>query len=139
MGTFHAQIELINSIDLHDAKKKIIGEEEIKRVQVSSLVDTGAMMLCINENIQEILQIPVDDETRKVQMANGEIIECIVVSPVELRFKNRDTTCRALVLPGDSEVLLGATPLQELDVLIDPYRRELIVHPERKDVAMVRI
>ena len=138
MGVIQAEIELINGADLYSAHKNLIGEEEIKRIQVSSLVDTGAVMLCINENIQEVLQIPVVG-SRKAQLANGQIIDCKVVSPVELRFKNRETTCRAMVLPGNSEVLLGAIPLEGLDVLIDPNRRELIVHPERPDIAMTII
>lgn len=109
MGLVYAEIELINGEDLALKRKHIIGEDEVKRMTVSALVDTGSYMLCINENIQEQLQLPVV-EKRKAQLANGEIVQCDVVAPVELRFKNRATTCRAMVLPGDGEVLLGAIP-----------------------------
>jgi clan AA aspartic protease len=95
-------------------------------------------MLCINENIQEQLQFPVVDK-RKAQLANNEIVECDVVAPVELRFKNRSTTCRAMVLPGNSEVLLGAIPLEDMDVLIHPQRQELIVHPDHPYFAQMKI
>ncbi len=138
MGFVHAEIELINEGDLVLARRHFIGEEEIKRIKVTALVDTGAYMLCINENIQEILQLSVVG-SRKAQLANGDIIDCLIVSPVELRFKNRQTTCRAMVLPGNSEVLLGSIPLEDLDVLIDSKRQELIVHPERPDMAMTII
>jgi clan AA aspartic protease len=138
MGLVYAEIELINGGDLEMARRNIIGEEEVKRMTVSALVDTGSYMLCINENIQEQLQLPVV-EKRKAQLANGEIVQCDVVAPVELRFKNRATTCRAMVLPGDSEVLLGAIPLEDMDVLIHPLRQELIVNPDHPYFAQMKL
>ena len=138
MGSVYAEIELINGGDLEMSKRNIIGEEEIKRMHVTALVDTGSYMLAINENIQEQLQLRVV-ETKKAQMADGSIIECEVVAPVELRFKNRATTCRAIVLPGSNEVLLGAIPLEDMDVLIDPRRQELIVNPDHPYFAQVKL
>lgn len=41
--------------------------------------------------------------------------------------------------PGDSEPLLGAIPLEEMDVVIDPQREELIVNPLHPDAATFRI
>lgn len=138
MGLVYAEIELINGGDLEMARRNIIGQEEVKRMRVNALVDIGSYMLCINENIQEQLQLPVV-EKRKAQMANGSIVECEVVAPVELRFKNRATTCRAMVLPGDSEPLLGAIPLEDMDVLIHPLRQELIVNPNHPYFAQMKL
>ena len=138
MGHVYADIELINGDDLVLAANYVIGEEEIKRIQISAMVDTGAIMLCINENIQEQLQLPIV-ETRKAQLATGQIVECPVVKNVEVRFKNRQTTCRAMVLPGDSEPLLGAIPLEDMDVLVHPQRQELIVHPDHPYFAQMKI
>ena len=109
MGLIHAEIELINGDDLALVKRNLIKQEEVKSIKVKALADKKFLLLFINENIQEQLQFPVV-EKRKVQMANGSIIECEVVAPVEIRFKNRQTTCRAIVLPGDSEVLIGTIP-----------------------------
>ena len=136
MGFIYAEIELINGDDLALTRRNIIGDDEVKRMKVSALVDSGSIMLCINENIQEQLKLPVV-ETRKAQMANGQVVECAVVTNVEVRFKNRATTCRAMVLPGDSEPLLGAIPLEDMDVLIHPQRQELIVHPDHPYFAQM--
>ena len=138
MGLIYADIELINADDLAFARKHIIGEEEIKRMPVKVLVDTGSYMLAINETIQEQLQFPIV-EKRKAQLANGHIVECDVVSSVEVRFKNRQTTCRAMILPGDSEPLLGAIPLEDMDVLIHPLRQELIVNPDHPYFAQMKM
>jgi clan AA aspartic protease len=138
MGLVYADIELINGDDMALMRRNIIGEDEVKRMRINALVDTGSYMLCINENIQEQLQLPVV-EKRKAQMANGSIVECEVVGPVEVRFKNRETTCRAMVLPGDNEPLLGAIPLEDMDVLIHPLRQELIVNPDHPYFAQMKL
>ncbi len=138
MGLVYAEIELINGDDLAFVRRNIIGEDEVKRMWITALVDTGSYMLAINENIQEQLQLHVV-EKRKAQLANGHIVECEVVAPVEVRFKNRQTTCRAMVLPGDSEPLLGAIPLEDMDVLIDPLRQELIVNPDHPYFAQMKM
>ena len=138
MGLVYADIELINGDDLALARRNIIGEEEIKRIHVNMLVDTGNMYMFINENIQEQLQLAVL-EKRKGQLANGHIVEYDVVGPLEVKFKNRRCTVNAMVLPGDNEPLLGAIPLEDMDVLIHPYRQELIVNPEHPCFAQMKL
>lgn len=123
MGLIHADITLLNGEDITLARKHFIGEEEIRKMTVKMLVDTGSFYLCINEEIQTQLQFPVV-EKRKAITADGRIVECDMVSNVEVRFKNRATTCRAMVLPGDCEPLLGAIPLEDMPARL-PYLRIL--------------
>ncbi len=136
MGLIHAEIEIINGGDLEVARPGFMDKDEVKRIWVTVLVDTGSYMLAINESIQEQLQLPVV-EKRKAHLADGSIVECDVVAPVEIRFKNRQTTCRAMVLPGNSEPILGSIPLEDMDVLIHPLRQELIVNPEHPYFAQM--
>ncbi len=138
MGLTYADIELINAEDLGLARKYIITEEEVKKIQINILVDTGSYNLCINETIQEQLDLPFL-EKRKGQLANGSIQEYDLVGPIVLKFKNRQTVCNALVLPGDNEPLLGAIPLEDMDVLIHPLRQELIVNPDHPYYAQMKI
>jgi clan AA aspartic protease len=138
MRMVYADVELINGEDLADARRFRIGDDEVRRMQVNILVDTGSYMLAINENIQEQLQLPVTD-TKKAQTADGRIINCDVVAPIVLLFKNRKVTSSAMVLPGDAEPLLGAIPLEEMDVLIHPLRQELIVNPEHPYYAQMKL
>lgn len=123
MGLIYAEIELINGDDLALERKYIIDKDEVKRMRLTVLVDTSSYMLCINESIQEQMQFPVV-EKRKAETADGRIVECDVVSSVELRFKNRATSCRAMVLPGNNEPLLGAIPLEDMPARL-PYLKIL--------------
>jgi clan AA aspartic protease len=138
MGLTYADIELINADDIALAKRHIIGQEEIKRLNINILVDTGAYNLCINESIQAQLELPFI-EKRKGQLANGSIEEYDFVGPVVLKFKNRQTVCNALVMQGDNEPLLGAIPLEDMDVLIHPLKQELIVNPEHPYYAQMKL
>jgi clan AA aspartic protease len=103
----------IDDIVLH--RRGFLPEEEIKRLTVSALVDTGAHMLIINEWVKEQLDLPVIEEqvfpTADDSERRGE-----VVGPVEIHFENRSTSVRAVVLEGAQEVLLGSIPLEDLDV-----------------------
>ena len=138
MGLIYAEIELINGEDLVLARRNFIGEDEIKRMPVNMLVDTGSIYMCINESIQEQLGLSVLEQ-RKGQLANGHIVEYNVVGPIEVRFKNRRCSVDAMVLPGDSEPLLGAIPLEDMDILIHPYRQELIVNPDHPYFAQMKL
>lgn len=138
MGLVYAEIELINNGDLEMVRRNLMDQDEVKRMTVNALVDTGSYMLCINESIQEQLQLPIV-EKRKAETADGRIVELDVVTNVELKFKNRRTLCNAMVLQGDSEVLLGAIPLEDMDVLVHPLRQELIVNPEHPYFAQMKL
>ena len=138
MGVVYANISLTNADDLAMVRRKVLYKDEVRQMFVNMLVDTGSVYMCINETIQEQLQLPII-EKRKGQLANGHIVEYDVAGPIEVRFKNRRCTVEALVLPGDSEPLLGAIPLEDMDVLVDLYRRELIVNPEHPYVAQMKL
>jgi clan AA aspartic protease len=138
MGVVYAEIELINSADVESARRYRIGEEAIRRMRLNMLVDSGAYMMAINETIQSQMDFPFL-EKRKVQLASGQVVEYDVVGPIEARFANRRAVCSAFVLPGDSEPLLGAIPMEEMDVLIHPKRQELVVNPEHPYYAVLKM
>ena len=138
MGLVYADIELVNAGDIEMARRHVIGEEEIKQMTVSMFVGSGAYNLCINESIQEQLDLPLV-ERRKGQLANGSIEEYDFVGPVQLRFKNRKTICYAMVLPGSNEALLGAIPMEDLDVVINPRNQSLELHPDHPYYAQMSL
>ena len=136
MGLVYADITLINSEDIALAKRNIIGEEEIRQMTIKMMVDSGAYMMAINETIQAQLELPFI-EKRKAILADGRVVEYDVVGPIKVRFANRTAICSAMVLNGDSEPLLGAIPMEEMDVLIHSRRQELIVNPEHPYYAQL--
>jgi clan AA aspartic protease len=133
MGYVYADIELINEDDLALHRRGMLPEEEIKRMTCRVLVDTGAWDLVINQDVQKRLNLPVV-ERQTVKMADETLVDVDIVGPIVVRFENKRTIVSgALVLPGTSEVLLGAYPLQGLDAFIDAKRERLLVHPDSLD------
>ncbi len=134
MGLVYAEIELFNAGEMYEFRKGIISEEKIKRVKVKSLVDTGSYMLTINDKIRNQLGLPLIEKQFSV-LADDSEIEVEIVGPVEIRFENRRTSVDAVVLPNSSEVLLGAIPMEDMDVLVDPRQQKLVVNPKHPYVA----
>lgn len=132
LGRIEAEIELVNGYDAQKVRNKILGENEMRRMQVRARVDSEAFYLCINENIRQALGLDTIDK-KWVQMADGRQKECDIVGTVEIIFKNRRVQCYSvLVLPGDAEPVLGICPLQEMNVIIDQDRNELIENPDER-------
>ncbi len=138
MGLVYADIELINADDLALVRRNKMDQDEVRHMDINMLVNSGAYMMSINENIQEQLQLPFV-EKRKAQLADGSIAEYDVVGPIQVRFANRKAVCNAFVLKGDNEPLLGAIPMEEMDVLIHPLRQELLVNPEHPYYAQLKM
>jgi len=134
MGLVFTDIELVNYDDTFLARKKMLPSSDIRSMTVNALVDTGAYMLVIGENVRSQLGIEITGE-EVATLADGTHATLKVAGPVEVRFKNRHTIVEALVIPGNSQVLLGAIPLEGLDVIIDPNKNELTLPPSRPYVA----
>lgn len=134
MGLVYAVIELVNGLDLGNFQTGQIKENKVRSVKAEMLVDSGAYMLCINEKIQAQLELPVKEKQAAI-MADGSISKLPIVGPVEVRFKNRRTSVDAMVLPGDNTPLLGAIPLEGMDVVIDPKTQTMDINPESPYVA----
>jgi clan AA aspartic protease len=134
MGLVYANIELINKNDIFLSKNGYIKEKEIRRINMDMMVDSGALMLAINSAIKEQLGLEFVEE-RIATLADGTSLTLEVVGPIEVKFKNRRCSVDALVLPGNAEPLLGAIPMQDMDVVTHPQKEELIVNPEHPNYA----
>jgi clan AA aspartic protease len=134
MGLIYSDIELINSDDLALVRRGYLKENEVRKMKVNALVDSGAMMLSVNETIKVQLGLSILDRQMR-ELADGSKQSFEIVGPVDIRFANRQTTVRAVVLPGDTEPLLGSIPMEDMDVLIDPRGQRLIVNPSNPYLA----
>ena len=125
MGHVYTDIIIKNTKDVIDARSGIINDSEIRQTAVQAMVDTGTGTLIINEAIQRELGLGIMEE-RYVTLADKTRKVCEITEPVEIHWKNRSTTQRAVVLAGLEEVLLGVIPLEDMDLMVDPVRLELI-------------
>ncbi|MEK6556873.1 MAG: clan AA aspartic protease [Candidatus Margulisiibacteriota bacterium] len=104
----------------------------LQTMNVSALVDTGSLHLCIPETVA--LQLGLEElYKREVSTADGKEHLCSYVGPIQVSFENRSCFTGALVI--GNEVLLGAVPMEDMDILISPAKQMLIVNPESPNIA----
>ena len=121
MGIVAAKIRLSNARNI-----------ELKPVETNCVADTGATYLCITQEIA--MQLKLEElQKRDVKLANGHIVEVSYVGPLKVEFEDRQCYVGAMVM-GDT-VLLGAIPMEDMDLIVHPKLLKLSVHPERPNVA----
>jgi len=125
MGHVNTQITLKNVRDIFQAKEGIIKEPEIRQATVDVMVDTGATMLVINEELFRQLGLNAMGE-RKITFANDTKETCKLTEPLEINWENRSIAMPAVVVEDASEFLLGVLPLEGMDLMVDTVNQRLV-------------
>lgn len=121
MGLTNAKIQLRNP-----------RRPELAAIAVEALADTGALHLTIPAHVQLQLKLdPVDD--KEATLADGSRRLVPYVGPIELRYHNRVGFTGALVM--GEQPLLGAIPMEDMDLVAVPRTRQVIVNPDSPEVA----
>ena len=120
MGLIYADIELTNP-----------RREEMAGLTVHALVDTGAMTLCIPQHVATQLDLR-EIERREVTTVDGRSQLVAYVGPIQVHFENRSCFTGALVL-GETP-LMGAVPMEDMDLVVSPSRRTVTVNPTSPNI-----
>lgn len=119
---------LVNAdVTLRNPKKP-----DLSPVEVSALADTGSLHLCIPEHVR--IQLELEEIGQKeATLADDSRRLLPYVGPIEIRFGNRVGFVGALVL--GNQVLLGAIPMEDMDLVVVPSTRTLAVNPSSPNIA----
>jgi clan AA aspartic protease len=124
MGNVYAEITVTNKSDLVEAKNGHIAEKDVRSIKMTALVDTGATTLIINDEICRQLGLGTVG-TRTANLAGGGKGSCKITESVQVQWKDRFATVDAIAFP-EGNPLLGVIPLEFMDLIVDPVRRELV-------------
>jgi len=124
VGIVYTEIQLSNPV-----------QAELKAIKVNALVDSGALHLYIPNHLALQLKLTTIED-REVTLADGSRRLIPYTGPVKVNFANR-TAFVGVMIMGD-EVLLGAIPMEDMDVIIHPATRTLMVNPESPNIAMTK-
>ena len=122
MGITCADIRLAN-----DAR------DDLEELDVSAVVDTGALHLCIPRHVAMQPQLKTG-KRREVQTADGKSHLVDYVSPVRISMLNRECVTGALVF--GNQVLLGAIPMEDMDLIVEPSRCRVSVNPSSPNIPL---
>jgi clan AA aspartic protease len=121
MGLVSAMLTLINP-----------RHPEIAAITAEALVDTGSVHMVIPEHVRLQLRLTEQDK-KEVTLADGSKRLVPYVGPLEVRFKNRVGFVGAIVM-GD-QTLLGAIPMEDMDLVVTPKQRLVDVNPASPNIA----
>jgi len=125
MGIVRTEITLKNAADESNADRGMIKDSEVRQTTVMAIADTGAITLVINEAIRQKLGLKIKGK-REARLADGVAGNYDVTEPVSVHWKDRESACRAYVLPNSNNVLLGAIPMEDMDLIVNPSNLEVV-------------
>jgi clan AA aspartic protease len=132
MGLVYADIEIYNYADETLYEDGYLPKEKIRKINVTAMADSGAIRLSINENIKQQLGLRVRQQL-DISLADGTKRRLDVAGPIRLKFMDRDCITDAFVLPGNEEPLIGAVPMELMDLVIIASENRLIYNPLHPD------
>ena len=124
MGTFKEEITLENIVDRGLASRGYIKEDQVRALTLEAMPDTGAWTLVINEEVRQKLGLAVEGISDST-LADGKTDKYGITEGVKIRWKDRSTVLPAVVVPEGKDILLGALPLEAMDLIVDPVRNQL--------------
>ena len=136
MGEIRIKVNLTNAVDDDLASQGRLPRDEVRRLEVTAVIDTGAVTTVLPVQVVEQLGLSVRGQ-RVAQYADGRKDNVGVTGPVLFEMLGRNTLEEALIL-GD-EVLIGQTILEKLDLLADCAGQRLVPNPERPDQPVLNV
>jgi clan AA aspartic protease len=133
MGKVMAKVRLSNVLDEGNARQGLIPNHAVRGLEIEALVDTGATMLALPEDVVALLGL-TETERRKVKLADGSVREVGQVSDLRVEILGRRMTSDALVMPAGSPPLIGQVQLEVLDLVVDAKSRDVMVNPASPDM-----
>ncbi len=124
MGEISVDFELENPIDRGILERGLGEQSSVRRTRVQGIVNTGAIMLVLPQNVVERLGLQIQ-VTVVVRDADDRREERPMAGPVTVRIGDRSTRTDCVVGPPLSEVLIGQVILEALDLIADSTNRTL--------------
>ncbi len=136
MGEVRVQVRLINGADEAMFRRGMLPADQIRYYETTALVETGAIRSVLPVQVLQHLGLAVVRKARAVY-ANDSPEEVDVSEVVGINIMGRRTTEEMLVL--GSEVLIGQTVLETLDLLVDCTNLRLVPNPDHPDQPLIKI
>lgn len=121
MGKVTEKIKLTNLFD------------PTKSVEVEAVIDTGATMLVLPQDIIDELGL------KKMRDANNKTETKTIYGVVTVEMCGRAGEFNVLGEPKGAQPLVGQIILEQLDLIVDPSTRRVIPNPRSPEMPMVEI
>lgn len=138
MGEIVVDIELENAFDVQLVRQGSLQAADVRRATVGAVVDTGALMLALPENVVERLGVEIVDSVT-IAHADGRPGELPIAGPLTVHIGDRWTFARCVAVPRDADALVGQLVMNGLDLVADCRNQTLGPRPEAPDFPVFRM
>ncbi len=136
MGEIVVECEVENTVDRANADNGLVAESVVRRASIKGVVDTGAVMLMLPQNLVERLGLAAH-QTVIVSYADERKEERQVAGPVTVKIGDRITQTQCVIGPPLCEVLIGQLVLEAVDMVADCTNRTLT--PRTPDYPLLKM
>jgi predicted aspartyl protease len=136
MGRFSVEVDLANHEDIILAKRGMIPSEQVRRIRIRGLVDSGAARLVIPGSVAKHLGLETSS-IAKIRYADGHTAERSIAKEVHLAYGGRESVFSAVVEPDRDSALIGAIVLEELDFLVDCVTQRMVPRDPKQIVSEI--
>lgn len=136
VGEVRVKVKLTNAVDEAMVRRGLLTADEIRRYEADALVDTGAIRSVLPRHVVEQLGLAIVGKARATY-ANDSTENVDVTEVVGIDIKGRRTSEETLVI--GSEVLIGQTVLESLDLQVDCATQQVVGNPAHPDQPIIKI
>ena len=137
MGQINAMLKITNLIDQSNAEDGLIKPEQIRSLEISMLVDTGATHLCLpSEAIAQLGLKPIREVL--LETAAGPQ-RTLAYAGSFISLMGREATFDCVALPNSKRALLGVFPMEALGIEPDLRNQSLRLLPMDENQSYMTI
>ena len=136
MGEVRVKVKLTNAGDEILVRRGLLSADKIRSYEAEALVDTGAVRSVLPAYVVQLLGLAIVRKERATY-ANDATEEVDVSEVVGINLMSRRTTEEMLVLGSD--VLIGQTVLESLDLHVDCMNQRVTGNPDHPDQPIIKI
>jgi len=124
--------------DLYRVQREDLAADQVRRLEIAeALVDTGATGLSLPRRMVGQLGLLPLRSRRAVTTAG--VRDVPTFGAVKLTVQGRDCTCDVTEVDDACPVLIGQVPLELMDLVVDPGRRQLVGNPAHGGEHMIEL
>jgi len=123
MGHVYVDAYFYNPIDYTEYIQGRRRLEDVRRISLRSLVDTGATYPALPEDIVEKLDLPIHGEA-EAETATGR--ERVKLALAIIQIEDRFAASYVIVRPRDTTPLIGVVALEQMGYKVDPATGKLV-------------
>lgn len=138
MGEVKEYFQLTNFSDLCLAKGGHLPKDKIRSLQLEMIVNTGATMVVLSEDIARKLGLEKENEVY-MRLADNSLRKCFKAKGLLVQFDGRESLTDCLIGEKGIESLLGQIPLEEMDLVVDCNNKRIIPNPDSPDKPVLKV